>query len=82
MRPQFCFDCTNFRASLVTKMINFNEIKKMAHLVMLVIFHVDVISCQNFKYTIHLSHFCSKSSFFEMKIYKLVTWYPNMVHIT
>jgi hypothetical protein len=24
-------------------------------------------------------HLCSKNSFFEMKIYKLLTWYPNMV---
>jgi hypothetical protein len=52
----------------------------MAHLIMLVIFYVDVISCQNFK-LLHLLHFCSKNSFLEMKIYKLITWYPNMVHI-
>jgi hypothetical protein len=79
--PQSRFDLTNFKVSLVIKIINFNEIKKMVHLVMLVIFYVDMISCQNFKYTTHLSHLCSKNSFFEMKIYKLVTWYLNMVHI-
>jgi hypothetical protein len=48
IRPLFCFDCTNFKASLVIKIINFNEIKKMPHLAMLVIFHVNVIICQNF----------------------------------
>jgi hypothetical protein len=45
--PQSCFDYTNFKASLVIKIININE-KKMAHLVMLVIFYVDVIFHQNF----------------------------------
>jgi hypothetical protein len=49
IRPQSHFDCTNFKVSLVIKIINFNEIKKTTHLVMLVIFYVDVISCQNFK---------------------------------
>jgi len=43
---------------------------------MLVIFYVDVIVCQNF----NLPQIY-RISFFEMKIYKLVTWYPNMVHI-
>jgi hypothetical protein len=41
-------DYTDFRASLVIKIINLNEIKKRLHLVMLVIFYVDVISCQIF----------------------------------
>jgi len=45
IRPQFRFDCTNFRASLVIKIINFNGIKNIVHLVMLVIFYVDVITC-------------------------------------
>jgi hypothetical protein len=49
IRSQSHFDCTNFKVSLVIKIINFNEIKKTTHLVMLVIFYVDVISCQNFK---------------------------------
>jgi hypothetical protein len=79
--PQSRFDCINFRASLVIEIINFYENFKMAHLTMFVIFYVDVIFCQNFKYITHLSHLCSKNSFFEMKIYKLFTWYPNMVHI-
>jgi hypothetical protein len=39
------FDCTNFKVSLVIKIINSNEIKNMAHLTMLVIFHVNVITC-------------------------------------
>ncbi len=39
--PLSCFDCTNFKTSLVIKIINFDEIKNMAHLIMLVIFHVN-----------------------------------------
>jgi hypothetical protein len=41
---------------------------------MLVIFYVDVITCQifNLPHTYHI---------LEMKNLKLVTWYPNMVHI-
>ncbi len=52
IRPLFCFDFTNFKASLVTKIINFNGINNMAHLAMFVIFHVNAITCQNF----NLSH--------------------------
>jgi nicotinic acid mononucleotide adenylyltransferase len=44
---------------------------------MLVIFYVDVIFCQNFNLP-HIYHI----SIFEMKIYKLITWYPNMVQYT
>jgi hypothetical protein len=43
-----CFDYINFKALLVIKIINFNEIKKMAHLAMFVIFHVNVITCHIF----------------------------------
>ncbi len=43
--PQFCFDYTNFRASLAMKIISFNGIKNIFHLVMLIIFYVDVIIC-------------------------------------
>jgi hypothetical protein len=42
--PLSHFDCTNFKASLVIKIINFNEIKNMAHLTMFVIFHMNVIT--------------------------------------
>jgi len=52
IRPLFRFDRTTFEASLIIKIINFNKIKELAHLVMLVIFHVNVISCQIF----NLSH--------------------------
>jgi len=52
IEPQFHFDYTNFKVSLVIKIINFNEIKKLAHLTMLVIFYVDMIFYQNF----NLSH--------------------------
>jgi hypothetical protein len=44
--PQFDFDCINFRVPLIIKIINFNEIKKMAHLTMLIILYVDVITCR------------------------------------
>jgi hypothetical protein len=47
---------------------------------MLVIFYVDVITCQNFN-LLHIYHmFVGKNSFFEMKIFKLITCYLNMVH--
>ncbi len=48
INPQSHFDCTNLKASLAIIIINFNEIFKMAHLTMLVIFYVDVIPCQIF----------------------------------
>jgi hypothetical protein len=67
--PQSCFYYTNFKASLVIKIINFNELKKKTHLSMLVVFYVDVISYQNFNLS-HIFHiFAQKNSFFEMKIY-------------
>ncbi len=56
--PLSCFDYTNFNISLVIKLINFNENFKMAHLAMLVIFHVNVITCQMFNITTYLSHLC------------------------
>jgi hypothetical protein len=46
--PLSCFNYINFKASLIIKIINSNEIFKMAHLVMLVVFHVNVIICQIF----------------------------------
>jgi len=53
----------------------------MDHLVILVIFYVDVISCQNYNLPHIYRIFVEKNSIFEMKIFKLVPWYPNMVHI-
>jgi hypothetical protein len=47
-----CFDYIHFNGSLVIKIIKFNQIKNMAHLAILVIFHVNVITCPNF----NLSH--------------------------
>ncbi len=46
--PLFCFDYTKFKVSLFIKIIDFNKIKKLAHLVMHVIFHVNAITCQIF----------------------------------
>ncbi len=40
--PVSRFDCSNFKVS-----INFDEIKNMVHLVIFVIFHVNMITCQN-----------------------------------
>ncbi len=48
IRSLSCFDFTNVKVSLIIKMINFNGIKNMAHLAMLVIFHVNVITCEIF----------------------------------
>jgi hypothetical protein len=63
--PKFHFDYINFRVSLVIKIINFNEIKKMAHLVMLVIFYVDVIFCKTFNLP-HIYHiFAEKNHFLK-----------------
>jgi hypothetical protein len=45
----------------------------MTHLVMLVIFHVNVIDRKNLKLS-HIYHiFVEKNSIFEMKIFKFVT---------
>jgi hypothetical protein len=61
--PMFHFDCTNFKVSLVIKIINVNEIKNIAHLVMLVIFHVDVFTCQIFNLA-HMYHIFVRNTFF------------------
>jgi len=53
----------------------------MAHLAMFVILYVDVISYQYFNLPHIYCIFVQKISFIEMKIYKLITWYPNMNHI-
>jgi len=66
-KPLSHFECTNFKASLVIKTINFYGIKKMAYLTMLFIFQVNVITCQNF----NLSHiyriFAKKTHFLKWK---------------
>jgi hypothetical protein len=46
--PLFFFYYTNFKYVLIIKIINFNEIKNTAYLNMLVIFHVNMITCQKF----------------------------------
>jgi hypothetical protein len=51
------FNYINFKVSLVIKVINFSGIKKMTHLIMLVNFHVNVVTCQNFNLP-HLLHLC------------------------
>jgi hypothetical protein len=61
--PHSHFDCINFKVSLVIKIINFNEIKKMAHLAMFVILNVDVISCQNFNLP-HIYHIFAQKLYF------------------
>jgi hypothetical protein len=46
--PLSHFDCNNFKASLVIKIKKFNDNLKMVHLAKLVIFHVNVNTCQIF----------------------------------
>jgi hypothetical protein len=53
--PFSCFDYFNFKVLLIIKIINFNEIFKMAHLTMHVIFYVNVITCENFNLP-HIYH--------------------------
>jgi hypothetical protein len=53
----------------------------MVHLAMLVIFHVNIITYQNFNLPQNYCIFARKKSFFEMKNFKLITWYPNKVQI-
>jgi hypothetical protein len=76
--PISCLDCINFKGSLVIKIINFNGISNTAYLVMLVIFHMNMITCQIFNLPHIYPIFAEKNPFFEMKIFKLVIWYPNM----
>jgi hypothetical protein len=61
IRPLSHFDYTNFKVSLIIKIINFNEFLKMVYVIMFVIFHVNVITCQNF----NLSHRCLKTHFLK-----------------
>jgi hypothetical protein len=80
IRPFSCFDCTNFMVSLIIKIINFNEIKNgpsnyACHLLC----GCDFLTI--FQFNTHLSHLCYKNPFFEMKNFKLITWYPNITHI-
>jgi hypothetical protein len=58
-----CFDCTNFSISLIIKIINFNGIKNMTHLSMLVIFHVNMITYHNFNLS-HIYHIFSEKTHF------------------
>jgi len=48
IRPLSHVDFINVKVSLIIKIFNLNGIKNMAHLAMLVIFHVNVITCENF----------------------------------
>jgi hypothetical protein len=46
----------------------------MAYLVMFFIFHVNLITSQNFNLS-HIYHiFAKKNPFFEMNFFELVTW--------
>jgi hypothetical protein len=62
--PLSCFDYINFKVSLIIKIIDFNEILKMVHLAMLVIFHVITITYQIFNLS-HIYHiFVEKTHIF------------------
>ncbi len=63
IRPLSCFDYINFKVSLVIKIINFNEIFQIAHLAMLSIFHVNVITCQIFNLAQIYYFFVEKTHF-------------------
>jgi hypothetical protein len=56
--PQFHFDCTNFKVSLVIKIINFNEIKKKgpSSYVCHLLCGCDLLS--NFQFTTLFLHIC------------------------
>jgi len=71
------FDCNNLKVSLFIKIINFNGIKNISHLTML----VNMITCQNFNLSYIYCIFVEKKSFFVMKNFKSITSYPNMVQI-
>ncbi len=62
--PLFCFHYTNFKVSLVVKIIIF----KMPHLVMLVIFHMNVITCQIFNLPLFFASLPKKTHFLKWKI--------------
>jgi hypothetical protein len=74
IQPKFRFDYINFKTSLVIKIINFNENLEISHPTMLVIF---LWMWFLVKISIYHTFITSllKNSFFEMKIYKLVTWF-------
>jgi hypothetical protein len=45
IQPQYRFNYTNFKVSLIIKIINFNEFFKKSHVIVLVIFYMNVITC-------------------------------------
>ncbi len=65
IEPLSHFDCSKIKVSLVIKIIKFNQIKNMVHLVMLVIFHMNVITCQNFNLPHIYYIFVRKTHFFK-----------------
>jgi len=67
IEPLSHFDCSKIKVSLVIKIIKFNQIKNMVHLVMLVIFHMNVITCQNFNLPHIYYIFVRKTHFFKWK---------------
>jgi hypothetical protein len=62
--PLSHFDCTNLKASLFIKIINFNGIKNISHLIML----VNMITCQNLNLSYIYRIFVEKIYFLEWKI--------------
>jgi hypothetical protein len=53
----------------------------MDHLVMFVIFHVHVITYQNFNYHTFITFLLKKFIFWNENVFKLMTWYSNMIKI-
>ncbi len=65
--PLLFFDYTNFKASLVIKIINFNIIKNVAHLAMLAIFYGNVKCKFLSKNSIHHAIFFHSFSYVVQK---------------
>jgi len=77
--PMFHFDYTKFKVSLVIKTIIFHGIKKMAYLIMLAIFHENVITCQIFNLPHTYRIFVEKTYFLRWKFsnesHGIQTWF-------
>jgi hypothetical protein len=79
IRSLSCFDYTNFKFSLVIKIINFNLKNSNGPSSYAFHFPCECDYVSKFQFSTNLLHLCWKNSFLEMKILKLITWYPNMV---
>ncbi len=72
------FDCTSFKGLLLIKIINFNENFKNS--LSSYACHLPC-ECDYLSKKLFITHLTSlqKQFSFEVKFFKIVTWYPNMV---